>query len=74
MVLPVVIGGFARLAPGATAAQVRAAFPALDVLPLKDGVRPDGTLPFLFIFGTTVALLLVAWVQVAARASSGSIA
>jgi len=41
--------GFAQLAPGATIEQVRAAVPLLDVL---------------FIFGTALSRLLLAWVQV----------
>lgn len=57
--------GFGRLIPGATAEQLQEAFPMLDVLSLERSVRGTGSIPYVFIFGTTVALLLLAWVQVA---------
>jgi len=57
--------GFARLIPGATAEELQEAFPALDIQFLEKSARVTGSVPYLFIFGTTVALLLMAWVQVA---------
>jgi len=51
--------------PGATADQLQAAFPALDIQSLEKSLRGTGSVLYLFIFGTTVALLLMAWVQVA---------
>ena len=57
--------GVARLVPGATAEQVQTAFPGLDVQLLEKSLRGTGSVLYLFIFGTTVALLLTAWVQVA---------
>jgi predicted permease len=57
--------GFGRLIPGATAEQLQDAFPMLDVLSLEKSMRVTGSLPYVFIFGTTAALLLMAWVQVA---------
>jgi putative ABC transport system permease protein len=58
------IRGFAQLAPGATIDQVRAEFPLLDFTPLRDSLRPKGAGAVLFIFGTALSLLLLAWVQV----------
>jgi putative ABC transport system permease protein len=57
--------GFARLIPGATAEQLQAAFPGLDIQLLERNLRGTASILYLFIFGTTVALLLMAWVQVA---------
>jgi ABC-type antimicrobial peptide transport system permease subunit len=57
--------GFGRLAPGATAEQLQGAFPGLDVQPLEKSVRRTGAVPYVLIFATTVALLLMSWVQVA---------
>ncbi len=57
--------GFARLVPGATAEQLQAAFPALDIQWLEKSLRSTGSVVYLFIFGTSVALLLMAWVQAA---------
>jgi putative ABC transport system permease protein len=57
--------GFARLIPGATAEQLQAAFPTLDVQLLEKDLRGTGSVLYVFIFGTTIALLLMAWVQVA---------
>lgn len=57
--------GFARLIPGATAEQLQEAFPLLDIQSLETSVRVTGSVKYVFIFGTTVALLLMAWVQVA---------
>lgn len=58
------IRGFAQLAPDVTIDQVRAAFPLLDFTPLRDSLRPNGAEAVLFVFGTALALLLLAWVQV----------
>jgi len=58
------IRGFAQLAPGVTIDHVRSAFPLLDFTPLRDSVRPKGAEAVLFVFGTALALLLLAWVQV----------
>lgn len=58
------IRGFAQLAPDATIEQVRAAFPLLDFTPLRESLRPNGAGAVLFIFGTALSLLLLAWVQV----------
>ena len=57
--------GFARLAPDATAEQLQGAFPGLDVQPLEKSVRRTGAVPYVLIFATTLALLLMSWVQVA---------
>lgn len=57
--------GFGRLIPGTTAEQLQEAFPMLDVLSLEKSMRVTDSLPYVFIFGTTAALLLMAWVQVA---------
>ena len=57
--------GFARLVPGASAEQLQEAFPALDIQRLDKSVRARGSIQYVFIFGTTVALLVMAWVQVA---------
>jgi putative ABC transport system permease protein len=58
--------GFARLAPGATAEQLQGAFPALNIQPLEQSVRRTGAVPYVLIFATTLALLFMSWVQVAA--------
>lgn len=58
------IRGFAQLAPGVTIEQVRAAFPLLDFMHLRESIRPKGAEAVLFVFGTALALLLLAWVQV----------
>jgi predicted permease len=58
------IRGFAQLAPGVTIDQVRAQFPLLDFTPLLDSLRPAGAGAVLFLFGTALSLLLLAWVQV----------
>ena len=57
--------GFARLVPGATTEQLHAVFPGLDIQLLEKSLRGTGSVLYLFIFGTTIALLLMAWVQVA---------
>lgn len=58
------IRGFAQLAPGVTIEQVRAAFPLLDFAHLRESIRPKGAEAVLFVFGTALALLLLAWVQI----------
>lgn len=58
------IRGFAQLAPGVTIEHVRGAFPPLDFTHLRDSLRPAGAGAVLFIFGTALSLLLLAWVQV----------
>lgn len=58
------ISGFAQLAPGATVEQARAAFPSLDFAPLRESQRPSGAGTVVFIFGTALSLLLLAWVQI----------
>lgn len=58
------IRGFAQLAQGATIEQIRSAFPLLDFTPLRESLRPKGAGAVLFIFGTALSLLLLAWVQV----------
>ncbi|MCC7185901.1 MAG: ABC transporter permease [Acidobacteria bacterium] len=58
------IRGFAQIAPGVTLEQVRGAFPLLDFTPLRDSLRPKNAGAVLFIFGTALSLLLLAWVQV----------
>ena len=58
------VSGFAQLAPGATVEQARAAFPSLDFAPLRESLLPSGASAMLFIFGTALALLLLAWVQI----------
>jgi hypothetical protein len=56
--------GFAHLAPGTSLEQVRAAFPLLDFVPLREHLRPDGAGALLFIFAAALSLLLLAWIQV----------
>lgn len=58
------VSGFAQLAPGATVEQARAAFPSLDFAPLRESLRPAGAGTVVFIFGATLSLLLLAWVQI----------
>jgi putative ABC transport system permease protein len=58
------VSGFAQLAPGATVEQARAAFPSLDFAPLRESLRPSGAGTVVFIFGTALSLLLLAWVQI----------
>ena len=58
------IPGFAQLASGVTIDQVRTAFPLLDFASLRESVRPSGAGAVLFIFGTALSLLLLAWVQI----------
>jgi putative ABC transport system permease protein len=58
------IRGFAQLAPDTTIEHVRAAFPLLDFRPLRDSLLPTDAGAVLFIFGTALSLLLLAWVQI----------
>jgi putative ABC transport system permease protein len=57
---------FARLSPGATVEQARAALPRIVITPLREHMRPDGAFAFGVLLAATGFLLLVAWVQVAA--------
>lgn len=56
----------ARLAPGATLDQARAALPHVEVIALRDHLRPSGALALAVLLAATACLLVVAWVQVAA--------
>jgi putative ABC transport system permease protein len=56
---------YARLAPGTSAAQVRAQFPGLVVTPLREHVRSGGAVSVGVLLGATVLLLVLAWVHVA---------
>ena len=56
----------ARLAPGATLDQARAALPHVDVTTLREHVRPNGAFALAVLLAATACLLVVAWVQVAA--------
>lgn len=56
----------ARLARGATAAQLQRALAPVEVRPLRETVRPKGALTLLLLLGGSGFLLLIAWTQVAA--------
>ena len=56
----------ARLAPGVTLDQARAALPRVAVTPIRDHLRPDGAFALGVLLAATGLLLVVAWVQVAA--------
>lgn len=56
----------ARLAPGATLDQARAALPHVEVIALRDHIRPNGARALAVLLAATACLLIVAWVQVAA--------
>lgn len=57
---------FARLAPGATAAQLEAVVPGVRVTPLREYLRPDGALAVGVLLSATGLLLLITWVQAGA--------
>jgi predicted permease len=56
----------ARLAPGASVEQLRAALPGIRITPLREHVRPAGAFALGVLLAATGLLVLVAWVQVAA--------
>ena len=66
------ITGFAQLSPHATIEEARTAFPMLDFQSLRDSLRPRGAEAMVFIFAATLALLLLAWVQIGGLMLAGA--
>lgn len=58
------VAGFGLLAPDVSLQQAQDAFPELDLQLLRDKIRPKDSGALVFMFCTTLALLLLAWVQV----------
>ncbi len=66
------IRGYVQLSAGRTIDQVREAFPLLDFNTLRGSLRPPGAMGIVFIFGTTLVLLLLAWVQIGGLMLAGA--
>ena len=64
--LPSLVPDFARLENGASIEAMRSALPDVDVVTLRDYVRPDGAGGIVFLLVNTMLLLLVTWVHVTA--------
>lgn len=63
---------YARLRLEATAEQLAAAFPDLEIRPLRDALRPGNARTLVVLLLAAMLFLLVTWVQVAALIISGA--
>jgi putative ABC transport system permease protein len=55
---------YVRLSGGVTLGQLAARYPRLDLMPIDDVARPYSSTSLTLLFGATILLVVIAWIQV----------